>query len=86
LWVFVAGFHFQGTSALALDARGRLSVSARPREVLRAIPEDRPTLTLLPGSALDVDLARASRVQRHSAVEAALLQRPMPALLQDFSF
>jgi DNA-binding transcriptional regulator/RsmH inhibitor MraZ len=86
LWVFVAGFHFQGTSALALDARGRLSVPARPRAVLRAIPEHRPTLTRLPAGALHVDLDSASRVQRHSAAEAALLQQPMPALLQDFSF
>lgn len=150
LWVFVAGFHFQGTSALALDAKGRLSVPARQREVLRAIPEDRLTLTrhpdgclmvfprtvwdafrarieslplsasgwkrLLLGSAMDVDLDSAARVlispelraaaalgrevlligmgnhlelwdvQRHSAAEAALLQQPMPVLLQDFSF
>jgi MraZ protein len=150
LWVFVAGFHFQGTSALALDAKGRLSVPVRQREVLRAIPEDRLTLTrhpdgclmvfprtvwdafrarieslplsasgwkrLLLGSAMDVELDSASRVlispelraaaaldrevlligmgnhlelwdvQRHSAAEAALLQQPMPALLQDFSF
>ncbi|MEX8495939.1 division/cell wall cluster transcriptional repressor MraZ [Sphaerotilus sp.] len=146
----MAGFHFQGTSALALDAKGRLSVPARQREVLRAIPEDRLTLTrhpdgclmvfprtvwdafrarieslplsasgwkrLLLGSAMDVDLDSAARVlispelraaaalgrevlligmgnhlelwdvQRHSAAEAALLQQPMPVLLQDFSF
>jgi MraZ protein len=150
LWVFVAGFHFQGTSALALDAKGRLSVPARQREVLHAIPEDRLTLTrhpdgclmvfprtvweafrarieslplsasgwkrLLLGSAMDVEMDSASRVlispelraatalgrqvlligmgnhlelwdvQRHSAAEAALLQQPMPVLLQDFSF
>jgi MraZ protein len=150
LWVFVAGFHFQGTSALALDAKGRLSVPARQREVLRAIPEDRLTLTrhpdgclmvfprtvweafrarieslplsasgwkrLLLGSAMDVEMDSAARVlispelrsaaalgrqvlligmgnhlelwdvQRHAAAEAALLEQPMPALLQDFSF
>jgi MraZ protein len=150
LWEFVAGFHFQGTSALALDAKGRLSVPARQREVLLAIPEDRLTLTrhpdgclmvfprtvweafrarieslplsasgwkrLLLGSAMDVEMDSASRVlispelraaaslgrqvlligmgnhlelwdvQRHAAAESALLQQPMPAQLQDFSF
>jgi len=35
LWVFVVDFHFQGTSARALDAKGRLGVPARHREVLR---------------------------------------------------
>lgn len=150
MWEFVAGFHFQGTSALALDAKGRLSVPARQREVLLAIPEDRLTLTrhpdgclmvfprtvweafrarieslplsasgwkrLLLGSAMDVEMDSASRVlispelraaaslgrqvlligmgnhlelwdvQRHAATESALLQQPMPAQLQDFSF
>ena len=150
LWVFVAGFHFQGTSALALDAKGRLSVPARQREVLQAIPEDRLTLTrhpdgclmvfprtvweafrvrieslplsasgwkrLLLGSAMDVEMDSAFRVlispelraaaalgrqvlligmgnhlelwdvQRYSTAEAVLLQQPMPAQLQDFSF
>ncbi|MDZ7855134.1 division/cell wall cluster transcriptional repressor MraZ [Sphaerotilus sp.] len=148
----MAGFHFQGTSALALDAKGRFSVPARHREMLAIVPEDRPTLTLtrhpdgclmvfpravwedfrvriaslplsasgwkrlLLGSAMEVELDSASRVlvspelraaaaldrqvlligmgnhlelwdvQRHSAAEAALLQQPMPAQLQDFSF
>ena len=152
LWVFVAGFHFQGTSALALDAKGRFSVPARHREMLAVAPEERPTLTLtrhpdgclmvfpravwedfrariaslplsasgwkrlLLGSAMEVELDSASRVlvspelrtaagldrqvlligmgnhlelwdvQRHAAAEAALLQQPMPASLQDFSF
>lgn len=54
MWVFVAGFHFQGTSALALDAKGRLSVPARQRDVLRAIPEDRLTLTRHPDGCLMV--------------------------------
>ncbi|MBP8272668.1 MAG: division/cell wall cluster transcriptional repressor MraZ [Sphaerotilus sp.] len=146
----MAGFHFQGTSALALDAKGRLSVPARQREVLQAIPEDRLTLTrhpdgclmvfprtvweafrvrieslplsasgwkrLLLGSAMDVEMDSAFRVlispelraaaalgrqvlligmgnhlelwdvQRYSTAEAVLLQQPMPAQLQDFSF
>jgi len=83
LWVFVAGFHFQGTSALALDAKGRLNVPARQREVLRAIPEDRLTLTRHPDGGRHL----ASRdAQRHSAAEATLLQQAMPVLLQDFSF
>ncbi len=149
MWVFVAGFHFQGTSALALDGKGRLSVPARHRDVLRAADESRLTLTRHPegclmvfplpvwesfrarlealplaaagwkriflGSAMEVELDSASRVlvspelraaagldravllvgmgnhlelwdvQRHAAAEAALLQQPMPAALQDFS-
>ena len=150
LWVFVVSFHFQGTSALALDAKGRLSVPARHREVLQAGCEGQITLTRHPegclmlfprpvweafrarletlpmsasgwkriflGSAMDVVIDAASRVpvspelraaaalvrdvllvgmgshlelwdvQRHAAAEAALLQQPMPAGLQDFSF
>ena len=152
MWVFVAGFHFQGTSALALDAKGRFSVPARHREGLSVVPQDRPTLTLtrhpdgclmvfpstvwedfrdriaslplsasgwkrlLLGSAMEVELDSASRVlvspelraaaaldrqvlligmgnhfelwdvRRHAAAEAALLEQPMPAQLQDFSF
>lgn len=149
-WVFVAGFHFQGTTALALDAKGRVTVPARQREVLAGACESRLTITRHPegclmvfprpvweefrvrieslpmsaggwkriflGSAMDVEMDSASRmlispelraaagldrdvllvgmgnhlelwdVQRHSAAEAALLQQPMPAALQDFSF
>ena len=53
-WVFVADFHFQGTSALALDAKGRLTVPARHREVLVSLAEGRLTLTKHPEGCLMV--------------------------------
>jgi len=34
----VADFRFQGTSALSLDAKGRVTVPARQREMLLAKP------------------------------------------------
>ncbi len=147
--MFVGGFHFQGTSALALDAKGRFGVPARHREALQSAGSCSLTLTRHPegclmvfprpvweafrarlealpmsasgwkriflGSAMDVEMDAAARVlvspelraaagldrqvrlvgmgnhlelwdvQRHAASEAALLQQPMPAALQDFT-
>ncbi|WP_110400089.1 division/cell wall cluster transcriptional repressor MraZ [Sphaerotilus hippei] len=146
----MADFHFQGTSALALDAKGRVTVPARHRDLLQALAQGRLTLTKHPegclmvfprpvweafrvrvealpmsaggwkriflGSAFDVDIDNAARVliapelraaaglskdvlmlgmgnhlelwdaQRYAAAEAAVLQQPMPDVLQDFSF
>lgn len=146
----MADFHFQGTSALALDAKGRLTVPARHRDVLHALAAGQLTLTKHPegclmvfprpvwegfrekvaalpmsasgwkriflGSAMDVEIDGASRVlispelrasaaltrdvmlvgmgthlelwdaARHAANEAAVLEQPMPEVLQDFSF
>jgi MraZ protein len=146
----VANFHFQGTSALALDAKGRVTVPARHREPLTSLAGGLLTLTKHPegclmvfprpvwegfrakiealpmsangwkriflGSAMDVEIDSGSRVlispelreaagldrdllligmgqhlelwdkQRHDAAEAAVLQQPMPDVLQDFSF
>ncbi len=146
----MAAFHFQGTSALTLDAKGRMSVPSRHRDVLPWLsgglltftkhPEGclmvfprpaweafRERIAALPmsanawkrvflGSACDVEVDGASRVlvapelrafagldrevvlmgmgghlelwdaQRYAAHEAAALQQPMPAALQDFSF
>jgi MraZ protein len=146
----VADFHFQGTSALALDVKGRVTVPARHREPLTSLAGGLLTLTKHPegclmvfprpvwegfrakvealpmsangwkriflGSAMDVEIDSGSRVlispelreaarlerdvlligmgkhlelwdkQRHDAAEAAVLQQPMPDVLQDFSF
>lgn len=53
-WVFVADFHFQGTSALALDAKGRLTVPARHRELLTSLASGQLTLTKHPEGCLMV--------------------------------
>lgn len=146
----MADFHFQGTSALALDAKGRLTVPSRHRDVLQALSAGQLTLTKHPegcllvfprpvwegfrekvaalpmqaagwkriflGSAMDVEVDSASRVlispelreaaglvrdvhlvgmgthlelwdaARRAANEAAVLEQPMPEVLQDFSF
>lgn len=51
-WEFVAQFVFQGASALALDAKGRLVVPARHREVLGALAQGQLTLTKHPQGCL----------------------------------
>lgn len=48
----MAQFVFQGASALALDAKGRLAVPARHREVLQALAEGQLTLTKHPEGCL----------------------------------
>lgn len=48
----MAQFVFQGASALALDAKGRLAVPARHREVLAALAEGQLTLTKHPDGCL----------------------------------
>jgi MraZ protein len=46
LWDFVENFQFQGTSALTLDGKGRITVPARQRDVLLAGAEAGSQLTL----------------------------------------
>ncbi|MBA3598490.1 MAG: division/cell wall cluster transcriptional repressor MraZ [Methylibium sp.] len=48
----MAQFVFQGASALALDAKGRLVVPARHREVLAALAQGQLTLTKHPQGCL----------------------------------
>jgi len=50
----VANFVFQGASALALDAKGRLSVPARHRDVLMATAQGQLTITKHPEGCLMV--------------------------------
>jgi MraZ protein len=52
--VIVANFVFQGASALALDAKGRLSVPARHRDVLMATAQGQLTITKHPEGCLMV--------------------------------
>jgi MraZ protein len=51
-WVFVADFGFQGTSALTLDAKGRITVPARQRDVLLADAGPQLTITKHPAGCL----------------------------------
>jgi MraZ protein len=48
LWGFVPDFHFTGRSDLALDAKGRLTVPAKHREVIAAQALGRLTITRNP--------------------------------------
>jgi MraZ protein len=50
----VANFVFQGASALSLDAKGRLSVPARHRDVLSALAQGQLTITKHPEGCLMV--------------------------------
>ena len=51
-WVKVAGFVFQGTSALSLDGKGRVTVPARHRDALAALSGNQLTLTQHPVGCL----------------------------------
>jgi MraZ protein len=51
-WVFVAEFGFQGSSALTLDGKGRITVPARQRDVLLADAGPQLTLTKHPAGCL----------------------------------
>ena len=48
----MADFVFQGGAGLTLDGKGRLSVPARHREVLKAVADDRLTITKHPKRCL----------------------------------
>lgn len=61
-----------------LDSASRVLVSP---ELRAAAALDRQVLLIGMGNHLEL-----WDVQRHAATEAALLQQPMPAPLQDFSF
>lgn len=52
--MIVSNFVFQGASALALDAKGRLSVPARHRDVLTAMAQGQLTITKHPEGCLMV--------------------------------
>ena len=52
--MIVSNFVFQGASALALDAKGRLSVPSRHRDVLTAMAQGQLTITKHPEGCLMV--------------------------------
>lgn len=52
MWGIVAEFVFQGTSALTLDGKGRITVPARQRDVLAALTNSQLTLTKHPVGCL----------------------------------
>ena len=52
--MIVSNFVFQGASELALDAKGRLSVPARHRDVLTAMAQGQLTITKHPEGCLMV--------------------------------
>lgn len=96
LWFFVVSFHFQGTSALVLDAKGRFVVPVRHREVLQTLAAGQLTLTRHPQGCLMVcprpvwerfrelvspELRAAAGVTRD-----VLLLQPLPDVLRNFTF
>lgn len=50
----VAGYVFQGSSALALDVKGRLTVPSRHRDALAALAGNQVTLTKHPSGCLQL--------------------------------
>jgi len=54
LWGFVVNVVFQGASALALDAKGRMAVPARHRDALSALCSGQLTITKNPDGCLMV--------------------------------
>lgn len=51
-WVNVADYVFQGGAGLLLDGKGRMTVPARHRDVLRAVASDQLTITKHPKRCL----------------------------------
>ena len=52
MWVFVANIVFQGPAALTLDAKGRIAMPARHRELLAATGVTQLTITKHPEGSL----------------------------------
>jgi MraZ protein len=74
VWSKVAEFVFQGTSALSLDVKGRLSVPSRHRDALATLSANQLTLTQHPVGCLLVFPRPAWEV-----LLAQLLALPMEA-------
>lgn len=51
-WVIVSDYSFEGTDRLTLDAKGRVTMPARHRQVLGAIANDELTITRNHGGCL----------------------------------
>jgi MraZ protein len=74
LWGSVADYVFQGGAGLFLDGKGRMTVPARHREVLKAVSDDRLTITKHPKRCLFIFPRPAWELFR-----AKLLALPMSA-------
>jgi MraZ protein len=68
----VAGFVFQGGSALTLDGKGRVTVPARHRDVLAAVAADQLTITKHPSRCLLVFPRPAWEAFRDKLVNLAM--------------
>jgi MraZ protein len=74
LWGGVADYVFQGGAGLFLDGKGRMTVPARHREILKAVSDDKLTITKHPKRCLFIFPRPAWELFR-----AKLLALPMSA-------
>jgi MraZ protein len=74
LWGGVAEYVFQGGAGLFLDGKGRMTVPARHREILKAVSDDKLTITKHPKRCLFIFPRPAWELFR-----AKLLALPMSA-------
>jgi MraZ protein len=74
LWGGVADYVFQGGAELFLDGKGRMTVPARHREILKAVSDDKLTITKHPKRCLFIFPRPAWELFR-----AKLLALPMSA-------
>lgn len=72
---------FQGSSALSLDAKGRLSIPARHRDALVSQVEGRLTLTRHPDGCLLVYPRPVWEVKRAEIAALPMAARPLQRLL-----
>ncbi|QDQ86360.1 division/cell wall cluster transcriptional repressor MraZ [Alcaligenaceae bacterium SJ-26] len=72
---------FQGSSALTLDAKGRMSIPARHRDALMAQAEGRLTLTRHPDGCLLVYPRPAWEFKREQIAAFPMSARPLQRLL-----
>ena len=72
---------FQGSSALTLDAKGRLSIPARHRDALMSQVEGRLTLTRHPDGCLLIYPRPVWEVKRAEIAALPMAARPLQRLL-----
>lgn len=72
---------FQGSSALTLDAKGRMSIPARHRDVLLAEEQGRLTLTRHPDGCLMLYPRAVWEIKRAQIAALPAVARPLQRLL-----
>ncbi|WP_322999706.1 division/cell wall cluster transcriptional repressor MraZ [Castellaniella sp.] len=72
---------FQGSSALTLDAKGRMSIPARHRDVLLAEEQGRLTLTRHPDGCLMLYPRAVWEIKRAQIAALPAMARPLQRLL-----